>query len=56
MYCDLCFKDHLSQLIRSDDLAVASGTMLQRRSDDVLHALCKCNYIRATGSAVPVGG
>jgi hypothetical protein len=44
VYCSLCFDSHLSQLSHSDDVAVASGSMLQRRSDTVLHDLRKDKF------------
>ena len=35
VYCNRrCFESHLSQLCQSDEISVASGGMLQRRSDD----------------------
>ena len=44
VYCVLCFESHLSQLRQSDDAAVTSGSMLQRRSDTVLQDLRKDKF------------
>jgi hypothetical protein len=45
VYCNQCFESHLSQLRQSDDAAVASGSMQEKRSDTVLQDLRKSNLI-----------
>jgi len=45
VYCSKCFDSHLNQLCQSDEAAVASGSMVQRRSDNILHDLCKYKFI-----------
>ena len=41
VYCNRCFESHLSQLRAPDEAAIASGTLVERRSDSILHDLCK---------------